>query len=76
MDALTYHYMSGTNKLRYVDDAAPSQWSGDIKQQNSANYTYDAIGNLITDASEGNMNIKWNVYGKIKYIISCSKLAI
>ncbi|MBC7411662.1 MAG: hypothetical protein H7331_04325, partial [Bacteroidia bacterium] len=32
------------------------------------NYTYDAIGNLISDAQEEIANIEWTVYGKIKYI--------
>lgn len=34
----------------------------------SNNYTYDAIGNLIGDASEQISNIEWTVYGKIKKI--------
>ncbi|MEN9522632.1 MAG: hypothetical protein RL065_1009, partial [Bacteroidota bacterium] len=40
MDMLNYHYQQGTNKLIYVDDQAPPQWSGDIKTQQPNNYTY------------------------------------
>jgi YD repeat-containing protein len=36
--------------------------------QVAGNYTYDAIGNLKTDISEGITNISWSVYGKILQI--------
>jgi len=64
-----------TNQLAQVTDAAADASSGnyanynDIKQgQSTGNYTFDAIGNLKSDVSEGISNITWTVYGKIKSI--------
>ncbi|MBL0202334.1 MAG: RHS repeat protein [Chitinophagaceae bacterium] len=37
----------------------------DIDNQGTINYTYDKIGNLITDPSEGISSIKWNLQNKI-----------
>jgi hypothetical protein len=72
MDQLTYNYQSGTNKLTSVTDAvtgAPSaNYDDDLENQAANNYTYDQIGNLVSDASEGIASIEWNVYGKIKSI--------
>lgn len=75
MDNLSYTYKPGTNQLDKVTDASYDAAAGeydkykDIKQgQTNGNYQYDAIGNLISDASEGITNISWNVYGKIKSI--------
>ncbi len=72
MDSLTYTYKPKTNQLDEVADAAsdasPTDYPkyNDIKQgQSAGNYQYDAIGNLISDASESITNITWNVYGKI-----------
>ncbi len=51
-----------------ANDASPTDYPkyNDIKQgQSAGNYQYDAIGNLISDVSEGITNITWNVYGKI-----------
>jgi len=46
MDDLTYHYLTGTNQLTYVDDAIGDGVNGnDIDDQASGNYEYDAIGN-------------------------------
>ncbi len=45
----------------------------DIKQgQSNGNYQYDAIGNVISDASEGITDISWNVYGTIESITKSS----
>jgi len=75
MDNMTYTYKAGTNQLdKVVDaaqDAAASEYDKykDIKQgQTTGNYTYDEIGNLISDRSEGITNITWTVYGKINSI--------
>jgi RHS repeat-associated protein len=69
MDSMTYHYQSGTNKLTYVDDVvSSSNYTDDIDDQSSGNYTYDAIGNMISDAAEQIATIEWTVYGKIKTI--------
>ncbi|MBK8488320.1 MAG: hypothetical protein IPL48_11085 [Bacteroidetes bacterium] len=69
MDDLTYNYITGTNQLDYVTDAATGTYSDDISGgQSTGNYTYDLIGNLISDNAEGINNITWNVYGKISSI--------
>ncbi|MCB9251871.1 MAG: hypothetical protein H6605_05350 [Flavobacteriales bacterium] len=70
MDNLTYHYYSGTNQLEYVSDNVTytGNYSNDIDNQSSGNYSYDAIGNLISDVSEDIQTIEWTVYGKIKSI--------
>jgi RHS repeat-associated protein len=71
MDRLTYNYEAGTNKLRRIRDSVPSGAYPNIKEfsdlddQPENNYTYDQIGNLIKDSSEGITSIKWSVYGKI-----------
>ena len=72
MDNLTYNYQSGTNKLTSVNDAVggaqSANYEDDLENQTANNYTYDQIGNLVSDASEGIASIEWNVYGKIKSI--------
>ena len=37
----------------------------DISTQPTDNYTYDALGNLIKDGSQGLDRINWTVYGKM-----------
>ena len=56
------------NQLNYVQDGITSNTTYDIHNEAINNYTYDAIGNLISDNSENNMQVTWNVYGKIKTI--------
>ena len=75
MDNMQYSYNAGNNQLNKVvdnaQDASTSEYDkyNDIKQgQNTGNYQYDEIGNLISDVSEGITNITWNVYGKIQTI--------
>ncbi len=75
MDNMTYSYTPGTNKLHKVADAAANTTAAlypnynDIKTgQADNNYTYDEIGNLNKDLSEGIATIDWTVYGKIKTI--------
>ena len=53
----------------YVNDAVTAaNYAEDIDDQGSGiNYTYDAIGNIITDAAEGS-TIEWNLQGKVKKI--------
>jgi RHS repeat-associated protein len=59
-------YQRNTNKLRSVDDAVMnSANTSDIEDQSNDNYTYDAIGNLISDRSEEIENIEWSVSGKV-----------
>ena len=62
--------LNATNKLSYVADdlSLSGNYTTDIDNQSSANYTYDANGNLITDASEEIDAIEWYANGKIKSI--------
>jgi RHS repeat-associated protein len=69
MDDFTYNYTSGTNKLTHVDDTrGTGHYSDDIDDQSAGNYTYDAIGNMVSDAAEQIATVSWTVYGKIKNI--------
>jgi RHS repeat-associated protein len=76
MDSLKYQYTldgSGNlvnNRLNYVDDphVLGGTYADDIDDMASGNYTYDAIGNLISDASEAIATIEWTSFGKIKKI--------
>ena len=70
MDSLLYIYQPNNNQLTQVLDYMPDNNAyNDIKSRQAANnYSYDAIGNLISDQQEGISAIKWNVYGKIASI--------
>jgi RHS repeat-associated protein len=73
IDDLTYHYITGTNQLDHVDDDITADAVHyDIDDQDAGNYTYDKIGNLISDAGEEIATIEWTVYGKIKSITRTS----
>ena len=70
MDMFSYNYGTSNNKLLSVDDnvALSANWTVDVDDQNSTNYAYDEIGNLIKDEAEEIVNIEWTVNGKVKYI--------
>ena len=75
MDNFEYQYSKNglrlqNNKLNYVTDLAinSGNYVDDVDNQNSNNYNYDEIGNLIKDEAEEIENIEWNLYGKIKKI--------
>ncbi len=69
MDQMGYHYITGTNKLDYVEDTIiNSNWMMDIENQDPGNYDYDAVGNLTADFSEDIESIDWTVYGKVKEV--------
>lgn len=66
MDSLLYEYYPNTNKLKRVSDwVSKDKFTDDIDDQEGDNYTYDEIGNLISDKAEEIENIEWSVYGKI-----------
>lgn len=69
MDQLSYNYTPQTNRLTHVHDAQNNKrlFNGDFEDQEANDYQYDAIGNLISDASEGSY-IDWNPIGKIKEV--------
>jgi RHS repeat-associated protein len=66
IDQLTYSYQPGSNKLQQVTDAKNDNSStlGDFKYNSatktSTDYTYDANGNLLTDANKQISNIQYN----------------
>jgi RHS repeat-associated protein len=74
MDLLSYSYNKDSNgkllnnQLNSVTDdpSSSNNYSSDLK--GSTSYTYDQIGNLLTDSHEGITNIDWSVYGKIRNI--------
>lgn len=70
MDELTYNYYTGyQNRLEYVDDVvSTSSITSDMEDQASANYAYDAIGQLTSDASESIDAITWTPAGKVNAI--------
>lgn len=78
MDDLSYSYASdlntdGTkkllnNRLQKVSDAiGKDRYTGDL--DGVQDYQYDAIGNLVSDKSNGVKEINWTVYGKIGSIL-------
>jgi RHS repeat-associated protein len=83
MDSLNYKYnrdVNGNivnNRLNHVrDQVGSSNYTVDIDNQNSNNYSYDKIGNLKTDAAETISNIDWTVYGKIRNIFKTDNTTI
>jgi hypothetical protein len=70
MDDLVYKYTAGTNQLENVDElqTITTNYLDDLENQNSGNYGYDLIGNLIRDDAEEIADIQWTVYGKIKSV--------
>ncbi len=69
MDRLTYNYINQKNQLAQVKDAVPNaRYEDDIDDQNTNNYKYDALGNLIRDVQEG-LTYKWNLQGKLAEVI-------
>jgi hypothetical protein len=70
MDILGYQYLPGSNKLDYVtDQVSASAHANDVDGQSTGNYTYDNIGNLVSDVQENITSISWTVYGKINSIL-------
>ncbi len=60
---------NATNKLALVKDLVPAgNYNTDIDTQNPNNYTYNQIGNLISDATENITQIDWNLQNKITQI--------
>ena len=78
MDNLSYKYNTSggnliNNRLNYVVDAAGQTEGTDLPSgQLTGNYQYDAIGNLMADASEGITDITWSVYGKVLTVLNSS----
>ena len=82
MDSLGYKYnrdINGqlvNNRLNHVRDAiTPGNYTIDIDNQSTANYGYDRIGNLISDAAEQLDEVRWTVYDKINRIVKTNRSA-
>lgn len=68
IDNLTYHYISGSNKLDYVDDAvSDGTVNYDIDDQASANYVYNENGQLVTDIKK-DMDVLYFQNGLVKEV--------
>lgn len=83
MDKLNYTYYNNdgctytgnptspnaTNRLASVADAIDkTNYTDDIDDQKPLNYSYDKIGNLISDSSEGIDEINWNLQNKVNFV--------
>jgi YD repeat-containing protein len=67
-DAADVDYNKYNDIKRKQPTVAGDPTSGSTTGQVTGNYTYDEIGNLTSDKSEGITNITWTVYGKINTI--------
>jgi hypothetical protein len=69
-----YSYYSGEtiNRLASVyDDVGVTDVDNDF--EGTSNYSYDAIGNLISDSGEDIEEIEWNTYGKVTKVTRTSE---
>lgn len=76
MDNLEYTYSKNSegrvvaNKLLKVkDNISLSEYQEDIKGSQDYTYSYDKIGNLVSDVTGGVASIEWTAYGKIRKIV-------
>lgn len=70
-DNFSYNYHANQkNRLMSVDDNVGNNtvMTDDVDDQNTNNYTYNAIGQLISDSQENIANIEWTVTGKERKI--------
>ena len=66
IDALTYHYTNGTNRLSYLNDAETTTTAThDLKNQSIDNYAYNANGQLTKDEQGEIGTIAWTAAGKV-----------
>ncbi|MGH1337449.1 MAG: RHS repeat domain-containing protein [Aureispira sp.] len=57
------------NQLHYIEDIGTGVPTvGDLANQATSNYVYDAIGNLIKDQSQDIANIEWDLSNKIEKV--------
>lgn len=72
IDFMTYNYQSGTNKLKYVNDAFGSVFNKNFPDQDPGNYTYNAAGQIIEDESAAGSSysgqISWNGYDRVEQV--------
>ena len=68
MDELGYEYIEGTNQLDHVTDQVSNNvFNIDIDNQETQNYVYDVIGQLIEDKAE-RLKVAWRVDGKVRSV--------
>lgn len=72
-DNLTYNYTSpdNNNRLNYIADAG-AHTTADLRNQSNNNYTYDELGRLIADASEGISSVQYNTQNKVSAVSKSS----
>jgi len=84
MDSLSYRYYlqnggmynpengipaTATNKLAFVKDSVPAgNYAEDLDDQNSNNYEYNIIGNLLSDKAGNIKQIDWDLQKKVTRI--------
>ena len=79
MDSLAYNYNRDgngrltSNRLNYLTDQVPAaNYSTDLDNQTTGNYTYDQTGNITADVQAGLSKVNWSVYGKIRSLTAGS----
>ncbi len=75
MDNLAYHYYDTQgfpNRLEYVDETASNNadYPESVQDTDSGNFSYDEIGNLVSNAGDGINDIVWDVYGKVESVLN------
>jgi RHS repeat-associated protein len=78
IDRLTYLYKPNTNQLRRITDTQTHPNENlfkDIRNQTADAYTYDVIGQLTTDASEGISQV-YDAYGLVKEVYKKNAQAV
>jgi RHS repeat-associated protein len=69
MDVLYYVYNNETNQLNSINDLINSgNYDTDLDDQNTDNYTYNAIGQLTKDEAAGISKIEWALNGKVSEV--------
>ena len=75
MDNLDYIYSSThPNRLNYIRDIYGDKGLGDMASQGTNNYSYNAIGQMISDASTGK-SYEYDARGKTKRVVTSSGTA-
>ncbi|MBK9377073.1 MAG: hypothetical protein IPM86_01830 [Saprospiraceae bacterium] len=75
MDSLNYYYSSSLrpNLLSSVtDNVSPTSYDDDIDNQLPGNYSYDSIGNLVSDL-QSKASISWDPYQKLEKSLETSQ---
>ncbi|VXB36351.1 RHS repeat-associated core domain-containing protein [Flavobacterium sp. 9AF] len=68
IDNFTYNYFAGTNKLNYIGDLiAANTNTTDIDNQLANNFSYNAIGQLESNAQE-NLTYEYNASGQVTVV--------